>query len=42
MMNIPKKLMIDIERNKGAFASICHTSENGEKFDIVFAGKEMI
>ena len=42
MMNIPKRLIIDIERNKGAFGFFCHTSESDEKFDIVFAGKEII
>ena len=42
MMNIPKRLIIDIERNKGAFGFSVDTSENGEKLDIVFAGKEII
>jgi len=42
MMNIPKRLIRDIEKNKGAFGFFVHTSESGEKFDIVLAGKVII
>lgn len=39
MMNIPKRLIIDIERYQGL---IGYASDSGEKFDIVSAGKEII
>ncbi len=39
MTNIPKRLIIDIEINK-VFG--VYVSENGEKCEIVFAGKEVI